>query len=278
MIKLAAIDDYRPEEILVLSTGSQGEPLSALTRMAFGDHSQVALHEGDTVVISAKAIPGNEVSVMSTVNRLLKSGASVIYGEGSGVHVSGHAAREDLRMMINLLRPQYFVPVHGEYRHQYYHAQLARESGLRDEDIMILENGDILELDAENAEIVGQVPAGMVFVDGFELGDEEGIVLRDRQQLAGDGIFIAVVTVDAQNGRTVAPPELVARGFLHNDERLKDVLDECRIALDELMQKLGEVHVTGRRLIQEDIKEKMAGIVYERTRHRPLILPVVVEV
>ena len=278
MIKLAAIDDYRPEEILILSTGSQGEPLSALTRMAFGDHSQVALHEGDTVVISAKAIPGNEVSVMATVNRLLKSGASVIYGEGSGVHVSGHAAREDLRMMINLLRPQYFVPVHGEYRHQYYHAQLARESGLRDEDIMILENGDILELDAENAEIVGQVPAGMVFVDGFELGDEEGIVLRDRQQLAGDGILIAVVTVDAQNGRTVAPPELVARGFLHNDERLKDVLDECRIALDELMQKLGEVHVTGRRLIQEDIKEKMAGIVYARTRHRPLILPVVVEV
>lgn len=278
MIKLAAIDDYRPEEILILSTGSQGEPLSALTRMAFGDHSQVALHEGDTVVISAKAIPGNEVSVMATVNRLLKSGASVIYGEGSGVHVSGHAAREDLRMMINLLRPQYFVPVHGEYRHQHYHAQLARESGLRDEDIIILENGDVLELDAENAEIVGQVPAGMVFVDGFELGDEEGIVLRDRQQLAGDGILIAVVTVDAQNGRTVAPPELVARGFLHNDERLKDVLDECRIALDELMQKLGEVHVTGRRLIQEDIKEKMAGIVYARTRHRPLILPVVVEV
>jgi ribonuclease J len=278
MIKLAAIDDYRPEEILILSTGSQGEPLSALTRMAFGDHSQVALHEGDTVVISAKAIPGNEVSVMTTVNRLLKAGASVIYGEGSGVHVSGHAAREDLRMMINLLRPQFFVPVHGEYRHQYYHAQLARESGLRDEDIIILENGDVLELDAENAEIVGQVPAGMVFVDGFELGDEEGIVLRDRQQLAGDGILIAVVTVDGQNGRTVAPPELVARGFLHDDERLKDVLDECRGALDDLMEKLGEVHVTGRRLIQEDIKEKLAGIVYARTRHRPLILPVVVEV
>ena len=278
MIKLAAIDNYRPEEILILSTGSQGEPLSALTRMAFGDHSQVALREGDTVVISAKAIPGNEVSVMATVNRLLKAGASVISGEDSGVHVSGHAAREDLRMMINLLRPQFFVPVHGEYRHQHYHAQLARESGLRDEDIIILENGDVLELDAENAEIVGKVPAGMVFVDGFELGDEEGIVLRDRQQLAGDGILIAVVTVDAQNGRTVAPPELVARGFLHNDERLKDVLDECRIALDELMEKLGEVHVTGRRLIQEDIKENMAGIVYTRTRHRPLILPVVVEV
>ena len=278
MIKLADIDDYRPEEILILSTGSQGEPLSALTRMAFGGHSQVELREGDTVVISAKAIPGNEVSVMTTVNRLLKAGARVIYGEGSGVHVSGHAAREDLRMMLNLLRPQYLVPVHGEYRHQHMHAELARQVGLRDEDIFILENGDVLAMDAENAEIVGKVPAGMVFVDGFELGDEEGIVLRDRQQLAGDGILIAVVTVDGQDGATVAPPELVARGFLHNDDRLKDVLDECRTALDELMEKLGEVHVTGRRLIQDDIKEKLAEIAYTRTRQRPLILPVVVEV
>ena len=227
MIKLTEIDDYRPEEILILSTGSQGEPLSALTRMAFDDHPQVGLHEGDTVVISASPIPGNEVSVMTTVNRLLKVGATVIYGRDSGVHVSGHAAQEDMRMMLNLLRPQYFVPVHGEYRHQHIHAELARQSGIRDEDIFILENGDVLELDRENGEIVDKVPTGMVFVDGFELGDAEGLVLRDRQQLAGDGILIAVVTVDAQNGDSVAPPELVARGFLHDDERLQEVLDEC---------------------------------------------------
>jgi len=278
MIKLTEIDDYRPEEILILATGSQGEPLSALTRMAFDDHPQVGLHESDTVVISAKAIPGNEVSVMTTVNRLLKSGATVIYGEGSGVHVSGHAAQEDLRMMLNLLRPQYFVPVHGEYRHQHLHAELARQSGIRDEDIFILENGDVLELDPENGEIVDKVPTGMVFVDGFELGDAEGLVLRDRQQLAGDGILIAVVTVDAQNGATVAPHELVARGFLHDDERLKDVLDECGAALDDLMRELGEVHVTGQRLIKEDIRDKLAELVYSRTRRRPLVMPVVVEV
>lgn len=278
MIKLTEIDDYRPEEILILATGSQGEPLSALTRMAFDDHPQVGLHEGDTVVISARAIPGNEVSVMTTVNRLLKSGATVIYGEGSGVHVSGHAAQEDLRMMLNLLRPQYFVPVHGEYRHQHFHAELARQSGVREEDIFILENGDVLELDAENGEIVDKVPTGMVFVDGFELGDAEGLVLRDRQQLAGDGILIAVVTVDAQNGDSVAPPELVARGFLHNDERLQEVLDECAAALDDLMDELGAVHVTGQRLIREDIKEKLAELVFARTRRRPLIMPVVVEV
>jgi len=278
MIKLTEIDDYRPEEILILSTGSQGEPLSALTRMAFNDHPQVALHEGDTVVISAKAIPGNERSVTATIDRLLKVGATVIYGEGSGIHVSGHAAQEDLRMMLNLVRPQYFLPVHGEYRHQHFHAELARQSGIRDEDIFILENGDVLELDAENGEIVDKVPTGMVFVDGYELGDAEGLVLRDRQQLAGDGILIAVVTVDSQSGDSVAPPELVARGFLHNDDRLQEVLDECATALDDLMEELGAVHVTGQRLIRDDIKEKLAGLVYSRTRRRPLIMPVVVEV
>ncbi len=204
MIKLTQIDDYRPEEILILSTGSQGEPLSALTRMAFNDHPQVELHEGDTVVISAKAIPGNERSVTATIDRLLKVGATVIYGERSGIHVSGHAAQEDLKMMLNLTRPRFLVPVHGEYRMQHMHAELARQSGIPDEDIFILENGDVLELEADNGEIVDKVATGMVFVDGSEIGDPEGLVLRDRQQLAADGILIAVVTVDAQTGASVA--------------------------------------------------------------------------
>jgi ribonuclease J len=278
MIRLADIDDYRPEELLVLATGSQGEPLSALTRMAFDDHPQVGLHEGDTVVISAKPIPGNEVSVMTTVNRLLKSGATVIYGPDTGVHVSGHAAQEDMRMMLNLLRPQYMVPVHGEYRHQHIHAGLARDAGIPDERIFILENGDVLEIDDDNAELVDKVHTGMVFVDGFEIGDADGLVLRDRQQLAGDGILIAVVTVDAQTGRTLAPPEIVARGFLHDDERLKDILADCGETLDDLMSQLGEEHVTGQRLIRDDIKNALAELVYGSTRRRPLIMPVVVEV
>jgi ribonuclease J len=278
MIKLADIDEYRPEEVLILATGSQGEPLSALTRMAFDDHPQVALNEGDTVVISATPIPGNEVSVMTTVNRLLKVGATVVYGRDSGVHVSGHAAQEDMRMMLNLVRPQWFVPLHGEYRHQYIHAGLARQSGLGDEQIFILENGDVLEIQDDNAEIVDKVPTGMVFVDGYEIGEAGGLVLRDRRQLAADGILIAVVTIDAQSGDTVAPPELVGRGFLHDDERLKDVLDECATALDDLMDELGRVHVTGQRLVKEDIKEKLTELVYARTRRRPLVLPVVVEV
>ncbi len=278
MIKLTQIDQYRPEEILILSTGSQGEPLSALTRMAFNDHPQVELHEGDTVVISAKAIPGNERSVTATIDRLLKVGADVIYGERSGIHVSGHAAQEDLKMMLNLTRPRFLVPVHGEYRMQYRHAELARQSGMSDEDIFILENGDVLELEADNGEVVDKVPTGMVFVDGSELGDPEGVVLRDRQQLAADGILIAVVTVDAQTGDTVAPAELVARGFLHDDERLKGVLEECGAALDELMEELGAEHVTGRKLIREDISLRLSELVFRRTKSRPLIMPVVVEV
>ena len=278
MIKLTQIDDYRPEEVLILSTGSQGEPLSALTRMAFNDHPQVELHEGDTVVISAKAIPGNERSVTATIDRLLKVGAAVIYGERSGIHVSGHAAQEDLKMMLNLTRPRFLVPVHGEYRMQHRHAELARQSGMADEDIFILENGDVLELEADNGEIVDKVPTGMVFVDGSELGDPEGVVLRDRQQLAGDGILIAVVTVDSQSGDSVAPPELVARGFLHDDERLQEVLDECGEALDRLMGELGAEHVTGQRLIRDDIKDRLAELVFKRTKSRPLIMPVVVEV
>jgi len=278
MISLAEIDDYRPEEILILTTGSQGEPLSALTRMAFDDHPQVGLNEGDTVVISATPIPGNELSVMNTVNRLLKSGATVIHGRESGVHVSGHASQEDLRMMLNLVRPQYFVPVHGEYRHQHIHRRLARDAGIPEEDIFILENGDVLEIDADNAELVDKVPTGMVFVDGFEIGDEEGLVLRDRQQLAADGILIAVLTVDAQTGDSVAPPELVARGFLHDDERLRDVLAECGAALEDLMGELGAEHVTGQKLIREDVNQCLSELVFRRTRRRPLILPVVVEV
>jgi ribonuclease J len=278
MIKLTEIDDYRPEEILIITTGSQGEPLSALTRMAFDDHPQVELNEGDTVVISATPIPGNELSVGNTINRLLKVGATVISGPESGVHVSGHGSQEDLRMMLNLTRPRFFLPVHGEYRHQHIHSGLARESGILEEDIFILENGDVLEIDGENAEIVDKVPTGMVFVDGFEIGDEEGLVLRDRQQLAGDGILIAVITLDAQSGEVVAEPELVARGFLHDDDRLKDILDECTVALDKLLDELGAEHVTGQKLIREDVNQRLSELVFQRTKRRPLIMPVVVEV
>jgi ribonuclease J len=278
MIKLHDIDDYKPEELLIVSTGSQGEPLSALSRMAFDDHPQVALQKGDTVVISARPIPGNEVSVMNTVNRLLKSGAEVIYGEETGVHVSGHAAQEDQRMMLNLLKPRYFLPVHGEYRHQHLHAELARQSGLDDDHVLILENGDVLEIDAKGARVVDRVRAGKVFVDGFEIGDAEHVVLRDRQQLAEDGILIAVVTISIQTGASFAPPELVARGFLYNDDRQQQVLEQAGKVLEEKLAELAEEHVTGQRLLKEDVHDTLLAFIYKKTRRRPLIMPVIVEV
>jgi ribonuclease J len=278
MIKLHEIDEYPPDELLIVTTGSQGEPLSALSRMAFDDHPQVALRKGDTVVISARPVPGNEISVMNTVNRLLKSGARVIYGEATGVHVSGHAAQDDLRMMLNLIKPKFFLPVHGEYRHQYLHAELARQSGISDDRIFLLENGDVLEIDAQGAAITGKVHAGMVFVDGYEVGDAEHVVLRDRQQLAGDGILIAVVTVGVQNGEMLAPPELVARGFLYNDERQQEILAEAAERLEERLEELAAEHVTGQRLIKEDVHDTLGSYIYKKTKRRPLIMPVIIEV
>lgn len=278
MIKLTEIDQYPPEKLLILTTGSQGEPLSALTRMAYDDHPQVALLPGDTVVISAKPVPGNEVSVMNTVNQLLKSGAKVVYGSQTGVHVSGHAAREDQRMLLNLTKPRYFLPVHGEYRMQYLQAELARQAGYRDEQIFLLENGDVLELGERGGVVVDKVRAGMVFVDGMELGDADHVVMRDRQRLSEDGILIAVVTISVQTGELVAEPELVARGMLYDDERQAELLDEAREALLERLSELAGEHSTGQRLLAEDVDEVLGRLVYKRTKRQPLVLPIVVEV
>jgi ribonuclease J len=278
MIKITEIDHYPPERLLILTTGSQGEPLSALSRMAFDDHPQVALQKGDTVVISAKPVPGNEVSVMNTVNQLLKAGAKVIYGPNSGVHVSGHAAREDQRMLINLLKPRFFVPVHGEYRHQYLHAELARQAGIPDDHIFILENGDVLEIGEQTARVVDKVRAGMVYVDGLELGDAGHVVVRDRQRLAEDGILIAVVTLSVQTGELVTEPELEARGFLYDDAYRAEILAEARDELVKKLEELAQEHVTGQRLLQEDVDEVLGRFIYRRTRRQPLVLPVIVEV
>jgi ribonuclease J len=278
MIRLTEIDDYPPERLLILTTGSQGEPLSALSRMAYDDHPQVALEPGDTVVISAKPVPGNEVSVMNTVNRLLKGGARVIYGPETGVHVSGHAAREDQRMLLNLVKPRFFLPAHGEYRHQYLQADLARQAGMPDDHVIILENGDVLSITPDKAEVTDKVRAGMVYVDGLELGSAEHVVVRDRQRLAENGILIAVVTISVQTGELLAEPEIEARGFLYDDDFRTQVLQEARDELVERLQELASEHITGQRLLQEDVSEVLGRFIHKRTRRQPLVLPVIVEV
>jgi ribonuclease J len=265
------------EEQLILCTGSQGEPMSAMTRIAYNDHPAVSVEAGDTVIISAKPIPGNELRVHDAINRLARSGAEVLHEDNAPVHVSGHGRAEELRTILGLVRPRSVMPVHGEFRMLAAHAQLAREGGVPDERIVLAENGAVVELSEEGARVVDHVQAGMTFVDGLGVGDVHDVALRDRRRLAEDGVLIVVVTLSGSNGRgaLTAAPELIARGFGDGAEPLLDELrDEARTVLAEL---LGD-DVTEIKLLQEHLHDALGGVVYDRTRRRPMILPVVVEV
>jgi ribonuclease J len=269
------LQELPPEQQLILCTGSQGEPLSALTRIAYGDHPAVSVERGDTVIISAKPIPGNELRVHDAINRLAKAGAEVLHEDNAPVHVSGHACKEELRTIIALLRPRNVMPIHGEFRMLAAHAQLAREAGVPDERIVLAENGSVVELDAGGARIVDQVEAGVTFVDGLGVGDVHDVALRDRRKLAEDGVLIVVTTLASANGGGMtAPPELIARGFGEGaDALLEELREEARDVLERLLDdKVDEV-----KLLQEHLHDALGGIVYDRTGRRPMILPVIVE-
>jgi ribonuclease J len=258
---------------MILCTGSQGEPMSALTRMAYGDHPSVSIEEGDTVIISAKPVPGNELRVHDTINRLAKSGAEVLHQEIAPVHVSGHAHQEELRTMLSLLRPRYVMPIHGEYRMLAAHAKLAREAGVTEDRIVLAENGSVVELARGGARLVDKVDAGVTFVDGLRVGDVRDVALRDRRRLADDGILIVVTTLST-NGAEIAPPELIARGFVESEELLGELRDEA----DRVVRELVSEHATEIKLLQEHIHDAVGRIVYDRTHRRPMVLPVVIEV
>lgn len=277
LIRPQDIPEIADENLVILSTGSQGEPMSALARMASHDHHLVNVKQGDTVIISAKPVPGNERSVWRTINRLFAAGADVIYESIAQVHVSGHASAEELKMLLNLVRPQFFMPVHGEYRHLHFHAELARSIGITDDRIFIMENGDVLELDGQKAEIVDRVRAGMTFVDGLAIGDFRDVVLRDRHHLSNDGIVLVVVAVSEQNGRVAAGPEIIFRGFVHSGDldqltaSLKDqVVDALRS--DELRQ------ITDPGILKLHVHDLVQKYLHRETRRRPMVLPVVVDV
>ena len=272
----------KPEELgqlplyeqMILCTGSQGEPLSALTRIAFHDHQSVEIEEGDTVIISAKPIPGNELRVHDAINGLAKAGAEVLHEEVAEVHASGHACAEELRTMLALLRPKTLMPVHGEYRMQAAHARLAREADIPDESILIAENGDVIELTPKGASIVGEVETGVTLVDGLGVGDVADVALRDRRHLAEDGVLIVVATLTSSNGNMVASPELIARGFGEQDALLEEVKSEAVEILEDLLAD----DITEIKLLQEHLHDGIGQLVYDRTRRRPMILPVVLEV
>jgi ribonuclease J len=274
----------RPQELaelprreqLILCTGSQGEPMSAMTRIAYNDHPAVQVEAGDTVVISAKPIPGNELRVHDAINRLAKMGAEILHEDNAPVHVSGHGKAEELRTIIGLVRPKAVMPVHGEFRMLAAHAQIARDGGVPDDRIILAENGSVVELQDGVARIVGEVEAGVTFVDGLGVGDVHDVALRDRRKLSEDGILIVVATLAAQDGGGLtAPPELIARGF---GESAEPLLDELREEADRVLRELIADDVTEIKLLQEHLHDALGGVVYDRTRRRPMVLPVIVEV
>jgi ribonuclease J len=264
------------DEQLILCTGSQGEPMSAMTRIAYDDHPAVSVERGDTVIISAKPIPGNELRVHDAINRLAKSGAEVLHEDNAPVHVSGHGRAEELRTIIGLLRPRAVMPVHGEFRMLAAHAQLAREGGVPEERIVLAENGSVVELADGVPRIVDHVEAGVTFVDGLGVGDVHDVALRDRRKLAEDGVLIVVATLASQNGGGLtAPPELIARGF---GDAAEPLLDELREEAARVLRELVAEDVTEIKLLQEHLHDALGGVVYDRTRRRPMVLPVIVEV
>ena len=271
LVRPVDLEEVPPHEQLILCTGSQGEPMSALTRIAYNDHPAIQVERGDTVIISARPVPGNELRVHDTINRLTRSGAEVLHEENAPVHVSGHARTEELRTLLGLVRPKALMPIHGEYRMQAAHARLAQDSGIPASSIVIAENGDVVELSRDGVQLVDRVESGVTFVDGLGVGDISDVALRDRRHLSEDGVLIVVTTL--ADG-SVSRPELIARGFAESEELLEEMRQEAQeIVRDLLAEDVREI-----KLIQEHIHDGIGQLVYDRTRRRPMILPVVVEV
>jgi ribonuclease J len=279
VIKLETIDEYPPDKVVVITTGSQGEPMSALTRLSVRDHPKMKIVAGDTVVISATPIPGNEKSVSRTINNLYRLGATVVHGTAQGTaHVSGHASQEELLLMLNLVRPRYFIPVHGEYRMLVTHAGLAQKTGVDPANCYVVENGDVVEFTAERgAEKIGKTYGGNVMVDGTGVGDVGEAVLRDRKHLSADGIMMVVVTVDAEEARVVAGPDLISRGVFYLPDS-EEVIGQLERTVSDILHGCSVEGIRDVPTVKEHIRQGLSKAVYSKTKRRPIVVPVVMEV
>ena len=277
MIGAHEVEDWPDERVVVISTGSQGEPLSALRRMAYNDHPQVTLRAGDTVVFSATPIPGNERAVGETVDRLYQLGCEVVTTGEAMIHASGHGHQEELKLMLNLVKPRYVMPVHGDHKRLHLHAELAGAVGLAPERVFRGQNGLPLEIDAVGARFGDPERSGMVFVDGVDIGDPADVALRDRRMLSADGIFIVVVTISEQTGESVAAPEVIFRGVPFA-EQADGIVEEIRGEVERSLATAAQEGIREIDLLQEELHDDLAAFVYERLRRRPMVLPVVVEV
>lgn len=276
LIRAEDINKFNPEQIVIICTGSQGEPTSALTRIANRDHRLIRVQRGDTIILSATPIPGNEKMINRTINNLFRQGAEVYYQAISNVHVSGHAAQEELKLMLSLLQPRFFMPIHGEYRQLVLHAKMGKTLGIPEERIVVAEDGDIIELTQDAIQIVNHVTAGNVFVDGLSVGDVGQIVLRDRKVLSQDGILMAVMTVDKETGQPIAGPDIVTRGFVY----MRDADELLNSAREQIVESLSHLngHSSDWSFAKDKIKQTLSEFLYEKTRRRPMIIPVVMEV
>jgi len=277
LINIDNIKKYRPSQIVIITTGSQGEPMSALTRMAFSDHRKVEITSNDLIILSATPIPGNEKSVSTVINELFKIGAEVIYKSLADVHVSGHACQEELKLILALVKPKFFIPVHGEHRHLVLHRQLAAKVGIPEKNSFILSNGSVLELDADSAKITGTVPAGKILVDGLGVGDVGNIVLRDRKHLSQDGLIIVVVTIDHITQDMVSKPDVISRGFVYVREA-EDLIEGVRSAAEESMVECLSRRNADWATMKNALKASVARYIFEQTKRNPMILPIIEEI
>ena len=277
LIDIDDIRNYTNDKIVVICTGSQGEPMSALTRMSMGENRKVQIVPGDTVIISAAPIPGNEKMVSNTINHLYMLGAEVVYEKANGVHVSGHASQEELKIMHNLVRPKFFMPVHGEYRHLMKHARLAESLGMDRKNIVIAENVAVVELTRDKICMNGKITSGNVLIDGLGVGDVGNIVLRDRRQLSQDGIMIVVVGVDNATNEIISGPDIVSRGFVYVREA-EDLMGEAKDKVQAALDKCEETNKTEWSTLKTAIRDSLGRFLYEKTRRRPMIIPIIMEV
>jgi ribonuclease J len=276
-IDIDMVKNYTDDQLVIITTGSQGETMSALTRMANGEHKKINITSNDLVIISATPIPGNEKYVAKVIDDLMKIGAEVVYSALADVHVSGHACQEEQKLMLSLVRPKYFVPVHGEYRQLIAHSETAKSLGYDNKDIFLLTNGRILELNQDHAELTGTVPFGRVMVDGLGVGDVGSIVLRDRQRLSQDGLIIVVLTMDSATGEVVAGPDIISRGFVYVRES-ENLMDDVKAVIAVQVEKCVEEHITDWASIKSTIKDNLREYIYKTTKRNPMILPIIMEI
>ena len=277
LVPIDAINKYNNDQIVIITTGSQGEPMSALSRMASAEHKKVNIVEGDTIIISATPIPGNEKLVSKIVNQLFKKGAEVIYGSAENIHVSGHACQEELKLMQTLIKPKNFIPVHGEYRHLKQHGELAIKLGLNPKNVVIPEVGNVIEVNRSGIRKSGTVISGQIFVDGLGVGDVGNIVLRDRKHLSQDGILTVVVTLSKDNKTIVAGPDIISRGFVYVRES-EGLIDEAREIVRNTLLECEEKNITDWATLKSNVRDELRSYLYEKTKRKPMILPIIMEI